>query len=92
MAQALSDQRGANAGLLNLARNLGLITGASVMGAVFAYGVADDVITASPAAIVVGLRMTFAAASLLVVLALAMMRRLGRARTPAHSNSGVGHP
>ncbi|AUW60512.1 MFS transporter (plasmid) [Sphingobium sp. SCG-1] len=81
MAQASPDQRGVNSGLLNLARNLGLITGTSVMGAVFAYGVAGDVVTASPVAIGVGLRMTFAMASLLVVLAMAMMRGLGRVRT-----------
>ena len=36
MADIGPDQRGVVSGLLNLSRNLGLITGASVMGAVFA--------------------------------------------------------
>ncbi len=36
MANVAADQRGVVSGLLNLARNLGLVTGASVMGAVFA--------------------------------------------------------
>jgi len=38
MAGVGSTQRGAVAGVLNLSRNLGLITGASLMGAVFAFG------------------------------------------------------
>lgn len=36
MADVDADRRGVISGLLNLSRNLGLITGASVMGAVFA--------------------------------------------------------
>src|SRR5882757_4996575 len=35
------DQRGVISGMLNLARNLGLVTGASAMGAVFALATAD---------------------------------------------------
>ena len=42
MTDIRPDQRGVISGLLNLSRNLGLITGASVMGAVFALGVGDD--------------------------------------------------
>ena len=38
MSDAPSDRRGVTSGLLGLARNLGLITGASAMGAVFAVG------------------------------------------------------
>lgn len=65
------EQRGVTSGLLNLARNLGLVTGASVMGAVFAFGSGTTEITAaSPAAVVTGLRWTFAVASGLIVLAL----------------------
>ncbi|RUW86535.1 MFS transporter, partial [Mesorhizobium sp. M7A.F.Ca.US.010.02.1.1] len=37
MSDIRPDQRGVISGLLNLSRNLGLITGASVMGAVFAF-------------------------------------------------------
>ena len=35
MTDVPSDRRGVISGMLNLSRNLGLITGASVMGAVF---------------------------------------------------------
>lgn len=45
-------QRGVVSGLLNLSRNLGLITGASVMGTVFAVGAASsNLTTASPQAV-----------------------------------------
>lgn len=70
------DRRGALAGLLGLSRNLGLITGASVMGAVFAIGAASsDVTTAPPAAITAGMRLTFVVAALLIVVALALAVR-----------------
>jgi len=59
--------------LLNLSRNLGLITGASVMGAVFAVGAASsNLMTASPHALAAGMRVTFAVAAVLVVVALAI--------------------
>ncbi|HLD65581.1 MAG TPA: MFS transporter [Pseudomonas sp.] len=71
LADARPDQRGVIAGLLNLSRNLGLITGASVMGAVFALGsAAPRITTAPPAAIATGLGLTFAVAALLILLAL----------------------
>ena len=66
-----SDDRGVVAGIVSLARNLGLITGASVMGSVFAFGSgADDVAAASAAAVATGMRTTFVAASALVALTL----------------------
>jgi EmrB/QacA subfamily drug resistance transporter len=66
------DQRGLKSGMLNLSRNLGLITGASVMGAVFAYGSASfDITTARPDAVANGMQFTFAAASVLMAAALA---------------------
>lgn len=65
------DQRGVISGLLNLSRNLGLITGASVMGAVFAFASeAIDIATARPDAIATGMRITFAVAALLIIVAL----------------------
>ncbi|URM25481.1 MFS transporter [Pseudomonas frederiksbergensis] len=71
MTDIRPDQRGVIAGMLSLSRNLGLITGASVMGAVFAFASATaDITTASPAAIANGMRITFAVAALLIVLAL----------------------
>jgi EmrB/QacA subfamily drug resistance transporter len=42
MTDIRPDQRGVISGMLNLSRNLGLITGASVMGAVFAFAVGND--------------------------------------------------
>lgn len=65
------DRRGAVSGMLNLSRNLGLITGASAMGAVFALA-ADtiDITAASPEAVASGMRMTFAVAAVLIVFAL----------------------
>jgi MFS family permease len=71
MTAAGTDQRGVVAGLLNLSRHLGLITGASVMGAVFALASASvDITTARPEAIAAGMRSTFAIAALLIVMAL----------------------
>mgnify|MGYP006211203185 CR=1 FL=1 len=37
MSDIATEQRGVIAGMLNLSRNLGLITGASAMGAVFVW-------------------------------------------------------
>ncbi len=65
------DQRGLVSGMLNLSRNLGLITGASVMGAVFALASGSaDVTTASRAAVATGTRITFAVAAASIVAAL----------------------
>jgi MFS family permease len=73
MTAVRPDQRGVVSGLLNLARNLGLITGASVMGAVFALGSATtDLMTARPEAVATGMRITFAVAAALIVVALAI--------------------
>ena len=65
------DQRGVISGMLNLSRNLGLVTGASVMGAVFAFAAATgDVATAQPEAVAGGMQITFAVAGMLILLAL----------------------
>lgn len=73
MADVRPDQRGVVSGMLNLSRNLGLVTGASVMGAVFALASATtDVTTAGPQAVATGMRVTFAVAAVLVLLALAV--------------------
>jgi len=71
MANVSPDQRGVVSGMLNLSRNLGLITGASVMGAVFALASGTgDVTTAQPEAVALGMRVTFAIAAVLVLVAL----------------------
>ncbi len=73
MVNIAPDQRGVASGLLNLSRNLGLITGASVMGAVFAFGASTtDIIAGSPAAVAAGMRTAFAVAAALIVVALAI--------------------
>jgi EmrB/QacA subfamily drug resistance transporter len=79
MADVVPEQRGVISGLLNLSRNLGLITGASAMGAVFAFASATtDITTAPPEALANGLRVTFAVAAILVVVALALAAQTGR--------------
>jgi MFS family permease len=66
-------ERGVVSGLLSLSRNLGLITGAAVMGAVFALATAAIDITSAPAETVAnGLRVTFAVAAFLMMAALAV--------------------
>jgi EmrB/QacA subfamily drug resistance transporter len=73
MADVEPDQRGVISGMLNLSRNLGLITGASVLGAVFALASASvDMATARPEAVASGLRITFAVALVLIAFALAI--------------------
>jgi hypothetical protein len=73
MADVQPDRRGVMSGMLGLSRNLGLITGASAMGAVFALASgAADIADAHAAAVGRGMRVTFAVAALLVVVALAL--------------------
>lgn len=72
MADVAADQRGAISGLLNLSRNLGLITGASLMGAVFVLGSTAASMAARPVAIAAGMHATFAVAALLIFAALAV--------------------
>jgi EmrB/QacA subfamily drug resistance transporter len=68
------DQRGTISGMLNLSRNLGLITGTSVMGAVFSFGSGtNDISTAHAEAVAAGMRITFAVAAILIVVALGIV-------------------
>jgi EmrB/QacA subfamily drug resistance transporter len=86
MADVRTDQRGVIAGMLNLSRNLGLVTGASVMGAVFVFASGDVEITnARPEAVATGMRVTFGAAASFIVAALAIVlgsRRRWRPEQP----------
>ena len=73
MSDVPPDQRGVISGMLSLSRNLGLVTGASVMGAVFACASrTSHFAAASPEAVAAGMRVTFAVAAALVVVALAV--------------------
>ena len=68
-----TDNRGVISGLLNLSRNLGRVTGASAMGAVFAFAAATkDIAAARPDAVAKGLRVTFAFAAVLMLAAMAI--------------------
>ena len=71
MSDIRSGQRGVIAGLLSLSRNLGLITGASMMGLVFALGSATKgVAPADAAPLADGMRLTFMLATALIVVAI----------------------
>ncbi len=73
MKHAGPEQRGVISGMLGLSRNLGLITGASVMGALFAFASnATDVTASRPEAVAAGMRVTFAAAAMLSAVALGL--------------------
>ncbi|TMJ38620.1 MAG: MFS transporter [Alphaproteobacteria bacterium] len=68
------DRRGVISGMLNLSRNLGLITGASLMGAVFALAAGMiDITTVRPEDVATGMQVTFAVAAALILSALAIM-------------------
>lgn len=60
-------KRGIVSGLINLSRNLGQVTGAAAMGALFAYASGPaDVLSAAPEAVDFGTRATFGVATLLI--------------------------
>jgi EmrB/QacA subfamily drug resistance transporter len=80
MADVPQERRGVISGMLNLSRNLGLVTGASAMGAVFALASGTaDIAAAAPEAVAAGMRVTFAVAAGLILAALAIAIT-GRAR------------
>jgi MFS family permease len=71
MSEVPNDRRGVVAGMLALSRNLGLVTGASVMGGLFALASgARGVATETPDSVAFGMRVTFAAAAVLSTVAL----------------------
>jgi MFS family permease len=67
-------ERGVVSGTLSLSRNLGLVTGTCVMGAVFALGAGvNDITTAPPDAVARGMRTSYALAAALITLAFALV-------------------
>lgn len=71
MSGVVLAQRGVTSGMLTLSRNLGLITGASAMGALFAFASSStDITVASVTAIATGMHATFAVAAVLIVCAI----------------------
>jgi MFS family permease len=101
IASAKPEQRGVISGLLNLARTLGLTTGASVMGAVFAYftmiaeGISHieneqySASSASPMAITSGIHGTFTVAVIAVVIAIIISYIIFRQQKRSHRNSVI---
>ena len=94
MAGTTAANRGVISGVLNLSRNLGLITGASMMGALFAFGAdTSNILTAGQASIVAGMRITFAVAAILIFVALVIaaashaLARRATHRTPDAENA-----
>ncbi|PRB10822.1 MFS transporter [Microbacterium sp. MYb62] len=68
-----AEHRGVASGLLGLSRNLGLVTGASVVAALFAAAAgAPDIIAASPDALASALRTTFLVTAALLAAAAAL--------------------
>ncbi|TWB34591.1 MFS transporter [Nitrospirillum pindoramense] len=91
MSGVPADRRGVVSGILNLSRNLGLITGASAMGAVFTLAAGVPDITAAPAAAVAsGMYITFLVAGGLVTLALLLMGVSGGRMRKEEGASGRG--
>ncbi|KAF1012213.1 MAG: Riboflavin transporter RibZ [Pseudomonas fluorescens] len=81
MSDVPADRRGVIAGLLNLSRNVGLMGGAKVLGAAFAW-VAGDLADAAPHTITTGMHATFALALGLIGTALLFARTTRPATTP----------
>ena len=73
MTDVPQDQRGVLSGMLNLSRNLGLITGASAMAALFAVVSGGDGTVSRPPAVTAGMQVTFAVAAALTALAIAVL-------------------
>lgn len=80
MASSRHDERGVVGGALGLSRNLGLISGASLMGAIFLSGAATtDPSAASPGAVAAGLRLVFLVAAALIAACLVARQVLRQA-------------
>jgi MFS family permease len=90
MTGVAAGQRGVISGMLGLSRNLGLITGASVMGAIFAAALGGaDAAAAAPDAIAAGMRLTFAVAAGLIIAAIAIAG-VARFAVARRSDAGGG--
>ncbi len=89
MTAVEAGQRGVVAGLLTLSRNLGLVTGASAMGAVFAAASGAGARGGTQAvAVAAGAHAAFACAALLVMAALLMALASGRPVQPSAAPAG----
>ena len=83
MQSVENNQRGLISGLLNLSRNLGLITGSSVMGAVFAISSgATEMRSATALAVAGGMRTTFCVAAVMTLIAVGLAVKGGSQKEP----------
>ena len=90
LADIAKEQRGTVSGLLSLSRNAGLIAGASLMGAVFAFGVGRaDMAAASADAISGGMRLTFLVAGGLMTLAMLLHLVAGGKKAPRFGRKAI---
>lgn len=91
LSDAPAESRGTVAGALNLSRNIGLIAGASVMGAVFAAGAGSATVAdATVEGVAQGMRVTFHAAGTMMLIAIGTAlagRRIGEPPSSARSPS-----
>jgi hypothetical protein len=93
MQDAGAQQRGVVSGMLNLSRNLGLVTGSSLMGSVFALAAGTaDFGAARPEAVASGMRFTFGVATGLMVLALAVVLGVQARRGESSARAGSSGP
>lgn len=68
MLKANAKQRGIVSGILNLSRNIGLITGASVMGSIFVYAAGNkNIATASAEVVINAMKVTYLVAGSMVL-------------------------
>lgn len=86
MTRVGAGERGVVSGLLNLSRNLGLVTGASLMGAVFAVASAGEQDILSSAAAARGMQVTFQTATALALVALSLALLSTRAASRAEAS------
>ena len=88
-----AERRGLIAGLLNLSRNLGLVTGVALLGGVFALA-ARGATPPPPETVAFATRATFSVATAFIVVALVLgIRALRPTREKAAwTNAAVGQP
>lgn len=90
MAGGPASQRGLVSGLLNLSRNLGVISGASLMGAVFAAAAGAPLTQARTTDIAAAMSHTFGLGTLLVLAALFVVTRMPGERTGGAGEHDAG--
>ncbi len=82
MTAIAPERRGTASGLLGLSRNLGLITGTTAMGVLFAAAAGASVTTATPAELTTAVTVTFVTAAAAVTAALLLMALVGTRPAP----------